>query len=57
MGCTGKGSLHGGFVANGPVVAMVVRCFGVQSSAAFGVTHIDHGRQHVIVDFHHFGGI
>ena len=50
-----KGGVHRRFVANGPVVAMVVRSLGVQGGGAFGVTHIDHRGQHVIVDLDQFG--
>ena len=54
---TSKSSIDCSLVANGPVVAMVVGCFGMQSSCGLGLTHIDHRWQHVVFHFDQLGCI
>ena len=55
----GEGGVGGGLVAVAPVVADVVRHVVVHERAGRRrrMRGIDHGRQHVVIDFDQFGGV
>ena len=57
MSCAGKSCIDSGFVANGPVVAMVIGRFCVKGCGLFGMAHIDHCRQYVVFNFHQLGSV
>ena len=52
-----KYRIDSSFFADGPFVAVVVRCLGVQGRSCFCVAHIDDGGQNVVLDFYQFSGI
>ena len=57
MSSTCKRSIDSSFVANGPVVAMVVGGFSVKGGGLFGMAHIDHCGQDVVFNFHQLGSV
>ena len=57
LGCSCKHRIDLALVANRPFIAMVVgRCL-VQCRTFSGIAHVHHGRQHVVINVHRFGGV
>ena len=57
LGRAGEHRVDRGLVADGPLVAAVVRRSVVQGRGLGSIAHIHHRRQHVVVHLHGLGGI